>query len=404
MKIIHSLIYTLGLIAIIKDTTAQPMLKLDSLLKNSIANTTIGGYADASYQRDFNIETSTLNINRFVLLVNHQFTNKISLVSELEIEDSKVSGGEEGGEVALEQMYLQFQLSKQHYLVAGLFIPRIGILNEDHLPTSFNGVERNRIETYIIPSTWREIGVGLYGNMQRIPVSYSLGITNGLNSAGFEHGTGIRGGRFEGRNANANCMAVSASVQYNPGNFRFQLSGYSGGSVGLNKHQADSLQLESGFFGTPVMIGEAHAIYSHKGFDLRVLGTVLSIPNANTINAAYANNTPETEVGGYAEIGYNILENSTRMTKQKLIAFARYEYMDLNSTIPANGITDQTLKQQHIVTGLTYLPINNVVVKADVRWMSTGNENPDLVINPSPVAPAYERNNTFLNIGIGLSF
>ena len=209
---VKKIIYTLSLLLLVEHVSAQS----DSLLKKIIAHTTIGGYADASYQRDFNTANSTLNINRFVLLVAHQFNDRISVFSELEVEDAKVSGGEEGGEVALEQAYLQFQLNKQHYLVAGLFISRLGILNEDHLPTGFNGTERNRVETFLIPSTWREIGVGLYGNMQRLPVSYSLGITNGLNSAGFEHGTGIREGRFEGRNANANCMAVSGSVQFNP--------------------------------------------------------------------------------------------------------------------------------------------------------------------------------------------
>lgn len=376
----------------------------DSLINNIIARTTIGGYGDASYKRDFNTENSTVNFNRFVLFVGHQFNTRISIFSELELEDAKLEGGESGGEVALEQAYLQFQLNKQHFLVAGLFNPRIGILNEDHLPTSFNGVERNRVETYLIPSTWREIGIGLFGNPSNIPLNYAIAFTNGLNSAEFKHGTGIRSGRFSGRDANANTLALTAAVQYNPGNFRFQVSGYAGGSAGLNKKQADSLQLYSGAFGTSVMIGEAHAIYEYRGFNVRVLGALLSIPDAKRINRAYANNTPESSLGGYAEAGYNLLENIKKNKGQKLIAFARYEILDLNYTTPENGIDDQTLNQQHIVAGFTYLPINNVVVKADVRLKSTGDENPALIINPDPVAPPYEKQNTFLNIGIGYSF
>jgi hypothetical protein len=45
-----------------------------------------------------------------------------------------------------------------------------------------------------------------------------------------------------------------------------------------------------------------------------------------------------------------------------------------------------------------------VVIKADVRLMHTGEENPDLVINPSPARIPYKVNNSFLNIGIGYSF
>ena len=151
-------------------------------------------------------------------------------------------------------------------------------------------------------------------------------------------------------------------------------------------------------------MGEAHAIYQQNGLNLRVLGTMLSIPDADRINAAYANNTPEAAIGAYAEAGYNLFQKCKGLQKQKLILFGRYEYLDLNTSIPENGIDDQTLNQTHIVAGLTYLPINNVVVKADVRLMSTGDENPALVINPSPTAPAYQNNNTFLNLGIGFSF
>lgn len=396
------LIWTISLVVLVKHVNAQSITN-DSLLKKVIARTTIGGYGDASYQRDFNEQTSTLNLNRFVLFVGHQFNSKISVFSELEVEDAKVAGGEEGGEVALEQAYLQFQLNKTHYLVAGLFLPRIGILNEDHLPTSFNGVERNRIERLIIPSTWREVGVGLYGNLVRLPFNYSIALTNGLNSASFAHENGIREGRYEGRDASANNLALTGAVQFNPGNLRLQVSGYYGGSVGLSKKEADKIHLESGTFGTPVIMGEAHAIYDYKGFNVRLLGTTLSIPDADKINAAYSNNITEQAIGGYGELSYNLFHSCKRksLQQQKLILFARYEYLDLNAKVAENSLKDKTLNQQHIVAGLTYLPINNVVVKADARLVTTGDQDEILIVDPDN---EYKTNNTFLNLGIGFSF
>jgi len=86
------------------------------------------------------------------------------------------------------------------------------------------------------------------------------------------------------------------------------------------------------------------------------------------------------------------------------VAFARYEMLDLNAEIPYNGVYDGTLKQSHLIAGLGFFPIPNVVIKADVRLLHTGEQNADLILNPNPVAIPYNQNNTFLNIGIGYSF
>ena len=370
----------------------------------SKAGTMLGGYGNAFVKRDFNTQTTTADLERFVLFIGHKFSKNISIFSELEVEDAKVVGGESGGEIALEQAYLKFNLDQNNYFVAGLFLPRMGLLNENHLPTAFNGNERSQVETYIIPSTWRELGIGFYGSISGTPLNYTLGVVNGLNSAGFEHGTGIIDGRFEGRNATMNNLALTGALQLNLGNLRTQLCGYYGGSVGLSPRQADSLKLTSGIFGTPIAIGEADITYSISGFILKALATTISIPNASDINRAYANNTPEQMYGTYGEIGYDIFHSIEKIKSRKLIVFVRYEKLDLNSKIPSNGLIDGTLNQSHIITGLTYLPIKNVVLKADVRLMQTGNQNPDLIINPSPVALPYRTTNTFFNLGVGYSF
>jgi len=402
------LIFILALFCTISVTIAQQNVTKEEQLQNDTSSiqskTTIGGYGDIVYQRNFNEKVATINLERFVLFTGHKFSKDISFFSELEVEDAKVSGGENGGEIALEQCYLKFNINPNNYVVAGLFLPRMGILNETHLPNTFNGNERTQVETYIIPSTWRELGIGYYGNSNRIPLSYSIALVNGLNSASFEHGSAIREGRFEGRNASANNLAVTGSLQFYMGNIRMQVAGYYGGSVGLSPSEADSLKLTSGMFGTPIAIGEADLQYEVKGFSARVLGSVISIPNASDINRAYDNNTPQTAYGVYAEIAYNIFESMNSGKGKQLILFVRYEKLDMNAKIPANELTDGTLNQQHIVTGLTYLPIKNVAIKMDVRFLHTGNQNPNLIVNPDPLATAYRENNTFLNLGIGFSF
>ncbi len=364
-----------------------------SATSGSPASTTIGGYGNAFYQRSLPEKSSLADLERVVLFVGHRFTPTITFFSELEVEDAKVSGGEDGGEVAFEQAYVKFDLDPDHYLTAGLFLPRIGILNESHLPTSFNGNERTQVETYVIPSTWRELGVGFYGNASA--VNYSVALVNGLSSEHFVHGSGIREGRFEGRNAGANNLALTGALQVAAGDCRTQLSAYYGGTVGAPPATADSLGLSGGIFGTPVAVTEADFQYQHDALSLRLLGAFISIPDADKINGAYGNNTPKSLYGGYAEIGYDLLAGAQDGARRSLVLFARYEKLDLNASIPANGVSDPGLNQFHLISGLSYLPDPNIVIKVDVRYRQTA--------DPGPV-DGERRAATFLNLGIGYSF
>ena len=64
-------------------------------------------------------------------------------------------------------------------LRAGLFLMPFGFLNEHHEPTNFYGVQRNFVETLIIPSTWREGGLGLHGDTA-FGLALGRGIDHGL--------------------------------------------------------------------------------------------------------------------------------------------------------------------------------------------------------------------------------
>jgi hypothetical protein len=354
--------------------------------------TSIGGYGSASFSRDANEELSTINLDRVVLFVGHQFSSNISFFSELELEDGKVSGGSAGGELALEQAYLKMNVDRSKYFTVGLFVPRFGLLNENHLPSQFNGVGRNTIETLLIPATWRELGVGYYSNPVGSPFRFFAALTNGVNSANFEQGNGIREGRYEGREASANSLALWGSVQYNRGHFKSQLSGYYAGSVGLNKEKAKAIGLESGIFGTPVWMSEINGQYVFQGLELKVLGCVLGIPNADKINKVYKNNTAEMGFGGYLELGYNFLERKN-ITK-KLVGFVRYELLNLDVKIPVNMDRIPESEQRNVVVGVGYYPVPNVVIKADVKFVSFRDSD----------KPDFKSKNNLINLGIGYSF
>jgi hypothetical protein len=401
-------ILSLFLIFFAGSTFAQVLTKEDSLnagLIRSNNSTVISGYGQLKVQYDARLKTAEANITRNVLFLGHRFSNTIYFFSEMELENAKVVGGKPSGEISMEQLFLKFNLNRDLYLQAGLFIPRIGIINENHLPTTFNGNDRPYVETFLIPATWREIGVGLYGNIRNIPgLNFSAAIMNGLNSGGFQNGSGIREGRAEGSNASSGNLAVTGSLLYYLKGWRIQASGYYGGSAGLTKRIADSLQLKSGVFGTPVSLVEANAQYHRNGISFRALIASVSIPDAFAINRAYANNTPSSMVGGYAELGYNLYRLFNPQTTKNFTLFARQEFMDLNYRIPSNGIRNGINKKNYTVVGITFQPISGVIVKADYVLRKTDNRNNDLIVTPFPTALPYYKTNGFFNIGIGYSF
>ncbi len=382
-------------------TDAQMLNREDSLnagLDPSGQSVILSGYGEAKYSYNLNEETARINLTRAVLFVGYRFNDKITFFSELEVEDAKVDGG--GGELAIEQCVLKFDLNKNNYLLAGLFIPRIGMINENHLPVSYNGNDRPMVERWIIPSTWRELGIGYYGNSNKIPgLNWSLALMNGLNAEGISGSTGIREARFEGRDATASNLALTGSVLYFVSGLRFQVSGYYGGSVGLSPSVADTLGLAHGPFGTPVALGEMNVQFSKKGFTFKALGAYISIPDAGQLNDVYHANAARSLYGYMAEVGYNLLE-TTKWKEKELTVFARYEVLDLMSTIPDNALKDDLYNQQYISAGLTYLPIRNVAVKFDWKHLSTGEPNYTL----HPDASDYTRTNDFFQLGIAYSF
>ena len=360
--------------------------------------TTIGGYGNAVYTRQVQTGDAAVDLERLVLFVGHTFSPKISFVSELEMEDAKVTGGEPGGEIAFEQAYVQFALDAGHRIVAGLFLPRIGILNENHLPTSFNGNERTQVETYIIPSTWRELGVGFYGGNDIFPFEYSLALVNGLNSSAFEHGSVIREGRFEGRTASAAALALTGSVAKSVGGARFQVSGYYGGAAGLPPGEADTLSIRGGAFGTPVALGEADAQITAGRLSLRLLGTMVAIPDAGSINGAFHNNTPQSAYGAYAEAAWDVLTRDRGPAGAAATAFIRFERLNMNAKVAPGGVADGSLDQRHLVAGLSYSPVQDIVLKTDVRFQWTGS---------APAATGTPGGNgeiTYFTLGIGFAY
>jgi hypothetical protein len=138
-----------------------------------------------------------LDFHRFVLLVTHEFNPRMRFVSEIELEHGFVEGLEDGGELELEQAYLDFLITRAFNVRAGMLLVPVGIINERHEPPVFHGVERPLVDTIIIPTTWFDVGAGIHGEVGR-GLRYRLYVMSPLNAAEFSAEEGLRGAAQHG--------------------------------------------------------------------------------------------------------------------------------------------------------------------------------------------------------------
>jgi hypothetical protein len=162
------------------------------LKENSV---TVGGYGEVHFTNVRGPETpATINLRRFVVYLANAFTDRLSLRSEIEWEDAKVEPGQSGGEISIEQLFLDYRFSDAFTLRTGLLLSPIAIVNETHEPPTFNGVQRPDFEHDVIPTTWRELGIGAAGAVPGVEgLAYRVYLLNGLRAEGFSAAEGIRG-------------------------------------------------------------------------------------------------------------------------------------------------------------------------------------------------------------------
>ena len=326
-------------------------------------HTTIGGYGEVHYTNATGPDTpGEVNVRRFVVYLAHSFNERIAFRSELEVEDTKVEGGEDGGEVALEQLYLDYTLSPAAVIRAGLVLPPIGIINETHEPPTFNGVERPSFDRNVIPSTWRDIGVGLVGALPGSSgLSYRVFFLNGLVASGFSADAGIRGGRQEGKEASFANPSLTGRLEWARPGLRLGGSFWYGGSA--NQDPA----LGTGTFDNAVALVSADARYDVGPFMFRGVVANVSIADADAIETAYGSGVGSRIAGGYVEGAYNLLATFAPASTQQLHAFVRHERYNTQAGVPSGVTRDDALARRITTLGLSYKPVYNVVFKGDYQ-------------------------------------
>lgn len=309
----------------------------------------LGGYGELKYH---NIhadgeDIQNFDFHRFVLFVGYDFTNRIRLVSEIELEHA-VSSASKAGEVELEQAYLEFDLNEAQnmHLKTGIVLMPIGIINEDHEPTTFYGVDRPIVETTIIPSTWWGAGA-MFTQKFDSGVSYDLFLSEGLktkdpsidaNNDPYD----IKGGKQkttspagEGGAADAYDLAMTGRIKY---------TGTRGLEIAASlQYQPDLDQSAKQSYADSATLVSAHVIYQLSDVTFKGLYANWFLSGNGAKEAGRDN-----QWGAYAELDYKPFEQFGFFVRQ-----SQWSY-------------EKGVDMAQTDFGMNYWPIEDIVFKADV--------------------------------------
>ena len=312
----------------------------------------IGGYGEVYFSNPSNNDAFT-DVYRFIPYIGYKFSDNIVLNTEIEFEH----GGEE---VAIEFLYLDFLINQYANIRVGQQLVPMGLINLRHEPTLFPTVLRPETETYVIPSTWNELGVSVYGSTDY--VEYQAGIINALNLNSLETQTSDKKWIKNARRGSKEKIAAKKAAFVG----RADYVGIDGLKTGAsiyygNGSNTDTPLPQVGESDLSMFIYEIHAAYKKNGLFANALWTQASLNGADKIPGT---NVAKKAQGGYANIGYNFFrhlpENSLNMP-----IFYQYEKYNPVKEV-ANGTSTYSDISSHTV-GVNYFPHEQVVLKAEYQ-------------------------------------
>jgi len=323
----------------------------------------IGGYGEAIYEsfsssRDDGSpsgETDEFDFLRAIVYFGYKFNDRWLFNSEIEFEHASTG---ESGSVSVEFAYLDYLHRPELNLRFGMVLVPMGFLNELHEPTTFLSARRPDVERVIIPSTWRENGVGIFGDVG--PWSYRTYVINGLDGSGFSS-SGLRGGRQKGSRAKADDFAWVGRLDY---------TGTPGLLAGVSAYVGDSGQdLSDGQnIGVGTSILEAHLEWKWRGFQVRALGARAELDDVARLNDALgfsgSSSVGEELEGYYLELGYDLYSRRAA-GEQALIPYLRYETFDTQSQVPTGFARNPARDVESWTYGIAYRPIDRLIFKFD---------------------------------------
>lgn len=376
---------------------------------NALSRLSVGGYGEAVMSRNFYSQhfnryrdpltyTDDKSHGRFdlphvTLNLGYDFGRGWTMGMEIEFEhggtesaveiDADESGEyeaetEKGGEVALEQFWINKAFSGGRFNVkAGELIIPVGEINQHHLPNEFFSVYRSEGEAKLLPNTWHQVGLSLWGSLPQW--RYEAIFTSGLDAERFGHDCFVHYGATSPYEYKlANVYAGAARIDnYSVKGLRLSLGGYYGYTFRNTERKAGASYddchgaLAIGSFGFELnrwnLIVRGNATYANLSDAERITAFCNAYPKHTQQDGSPSKHSP---IGSSAysfggEAGYDVFSIFDALRqKQKLYVFGRYE--DYNTYATGNKKVAYTYDHvKRMSFGINYKPIPQIIVKAE---------------------------------------
>ncbi len=340
-------------------------------------NTVLSSYGEIQYARPTKATNqATADVGRFVIALAHSFDEKTRMAAEFEVEHA-VSSADDRGEAEVEQAYVEHDFTDTISGKAGLFLMPVGLLNEHHEPTAYYGVFRNHVETSIIPTTWREVGLSGKFNVAE-GVALQGGVTTGFDLSkwdpnspdGLESPLGSI--HQEGQLAHARDLSVFGAVDWRgvPGLLVGGSVFYGGAGQGQDFPGRDA----------KVTLYEGHVRWTPAAWDLSALYAHGEISNTAALNASFVGApvpVPATFDGGYAQAAYHLWSNGD-LSVAPFVRYERFNTAKSYEGVPQGLGPDPTPYTRVTTAGLNFYLNPNVVFKLDYQWSQPDNTKSQL--------------------------
>ena len=388
----------------------------DSVMDHAKGNRlSVGGYGEVAFSRHFfsdNVYRYTkadqykndpshgrFDIPHAVIYLGYDFGKGWTMGTEIEFEHTGTGTSveqefeeageweqevEKGGEVELEQFWIQKSFCRGLNLRVGHIVVPVGLNNAHHEPLHFFTVYRPEGENTILPSTWHDTGISLWGRLKDF--RYELQVVACLDAFQFGRDNWVKkgaGSAFEYKVANKYGFVARVDNYTIPG-LRIGVSGFYGKSMhntyphDMEGENADGTKKSNNGVKGQVAIGSIDFTFNRFNWIVRGQADYGYVGDAAAINIikrtrGKISNSPysTTPVGQNAvaigmEAGYDLFSQFAKLRQQaqKCYVFGRYEYYD--SYIPTTEQQDyQFTKKNRIALGLNYYPVPQIAVKAE---------------------------------------
>ena len=268
---------------------------------------------------------------------------------------------------------------------AGHLIVPVGLTNEHHEPINFFGTSRPEGETTILPSTWHENGIEVFGTFGRgyTRFNYQALVVAGLNANGFDRNTWVAGGKqglFETDNFTSPGYVARLNYLGVPG-LKIGGSFYYCHNTGAN---SDKPETYVKYGNIPLRIYTADLQYKNKYVTARanmIYGNLSKADDLSSVNNHQSGGSPYTQTTPIAkravsyggEVGFNLRAVcKDNMSVPVIYPFVRYEYYNPQEKGEGKHTMDLRNKVSMWTAGANWYALPNLVVKADYTTRKIG--------------------------------